>query len=62
MLLIMLSIIANEGRVDHIDFAQRIHKWMNEGFKEFGDIGTLCPNRQEFQVYNFIFQVVWESG
>lgn len=39
MLLIMLSIIDNNGKVDYLDFAKRLRKWLTSGFPELGDIG-----------------------
>ena len=41
MLLILLSIVENEGRVDKLDFARRMVEWMKKGFPELGDIGQL---------------------
>ena len=39
MLLIMLSVIENNGIVDEKDFAKRLHDWMLKGFPELGDPG-----------------------
>lgn len=44
MLLIMLMLIENKGRVDQLDFASRLHNWMCHGFTEFGDLGTYRPS------------------
>ncbi len=41
MLLILLSILANNGEVDETDFAKRLHEWMLHGFPQFGDIGII---------------------
>ena len=39
MLLILLGIVENNGHVDRLDFAKRIHDWMKHGFSELGDVG-----------------------
>lgn len=39
MLLILLSIVENKGRVDKLDFARRMREWMMKGFPELGDVG-----------------------
>ena len=39
MLLILLGIIENKGKVLKKDFAKRMKKWMEEGFAELGDRG-----------------------
>lgn len=39
MLLILLGIVENKGRVLKEDFAKRMRKWMEEGFAELGDRG-----------------------
>ena len=39
MLLILLSIVANEGKINEKDFAKRLQDWMREGFPELGDHG-----------------------
>jgi hypothetical protein len=37
-------IVEKGGQVDVLDFANRLHTWMTQGFKELGDIGKflLC--------------------
>ena len=39
MLLILLSIVENNGQVDKIDFAKRMLNWKKSGFAELGDVG-----------------------
>ena len=41
MLLILQMIVEKHGQVDIIDFARRMHNWMNHGFQELGDIGSV---------------------
>eukprot|EP01127_Copromyxa_protea_P009467 TRINITY_DN2241_c0_g1_i5.p1 TRINITY_DN2241_c0_g1~~TRINITY_DN2241_c0_g1_i5.p1 ORF type:complete len:255 (+),score=40.55 TRINITY_DN2241_c0_g1_i5:899-1663(+) len=37
MILILDSIIENNGKIDHLDFAQKLKKWVQQGFPELGD-------------------------
>ena len=39
MLLILLSIVSNNGQVDEKDFAKRLQDWMKKGFPNLGDQG-----------------------
>lgn len=39
MLLILLSVVENNGIVDEKDFARRLRDWMLKGFPELGDPG-----------------------
>lgn len=39
MILILQGILYNKGQVIACDFAERIHRWMKQGFPEFGDHG-----------------------
>lgn len=39
MLLILLSIIDNNGALEKKDFAKRMQEWMQKGFPELGDAG-----------------------
>ena len=41
MLLILQMIVEKCGQMDVVDFANRLHTWMKQGFKELGDIGKL---------------------
>lgn len=41
MILILQGILYNRGQVLAPDFAQRIHRWMKQGFPEHGDFGGL---------------------
>lgn len=41
MLLILQSVVENNGRVDRLDFARRILHWMKHGFQELGDYGGM---------------------
>ena len=41
MLLIMLGIIEKDGQVLETDFANRLVKWIQEGFPELGDHGII---------------------
>ena len=43
MLLILLSILSKEGKVDEKDFAKRLQDWMIKGFPELGDQGKYVP-------------------
>ena len=39
MVLILQMIVEGQGRVDRCAFAEKMHHWMKNGFKELGDIG-----------------------
>ncbi|GFO06438.1 adpribosylglycohydrolase superfamily protein [Plakobranchus ocellatus] len=41
MILILQSILYNKGQVVATDFAQRIYRWMKQGFPDLGDFGGL---------------------
>lgn len=41
MLLILLGVVENEGKVLKEDFAKRMKNWAEEGFAELGDRGIL---------------------
>ena len=40
MLLILLGIVENKGKVLKEDFAKRMRNWAEEGFAELGDRGN----------------------
>lgn len=45
MLLILLGVVDNKGKVLKEDFATRMLNWTREGFAELGDMGTsLLPD------------------
>ena len=39
MLLILQMIVEKDGKVDKLDFAKRLHHWMQHGFQELEDVG-----------------------
>jgi len=41
MLLILLGVVENKGKVVKEDFAKRMRNWAQEGFAELGDRGVL---------------------
>lgn len=41
MILILLSLVANNGQMDPVDYAKRLKRWCKEGFKELGDYGGM---------------------
>lgn len=41
MILIMQMLIERNGSIDQLDFAAKIHGWMNHGFQELGDLGMV---------------------
>ncbi|XP_077984457.1 ADP-ribosylarginine hydrolase Tri1-like [Glandiceps talaboti] len=41
MILILQSLLDNEGKVIPTDFAEKMRKWARQGFKELGDLGGL---------------------
>ncbi|KAM7442122.1 hypothetical protein ABFA07_008861 [Porites harrisoni] len=41
MILILLSLVENSGKMDPVDYAGRLKKWSREGFKELGDMGGM---------------------
>ena len=55
MLLILLSIVANEGKINEKDFAKRLQDWMKEGFPELGDYGINTTLLFLINIYLFSF-------
>ncbi|XP_011438372.2 ADP-ribosyl-[dinitrogen reductase] glycohydrolase [Magallana gigas] len=45
MLMILMSITDNKGKVDYKDIARRIKNWMTHGIPELGDVGGLGLGR-----------------
>lgn len=41
MVLILLSLLDNNGEVDHVDFAKKLKNWTEKGFRELGDFAGL---------------------
>ena len=58
MLLILQSIVEN-GRVDRVDFAARLHNWMKCGFKELGDIGALSEYQCIIIIRTYVCQCMY---
>ena len=39
MLLILMMLVENKGRVNQLDLAAKLKDWMHHGFKDLGDYG-----------------------
>lgn len=50
MILILLSLVENDGKMVPVDFAKKMRKWCEEGFKELGDIGGMGIGRTTHSV------------
>ncbi|XP_077985141.1 uncharacterized protein LOC144439775 isoform X2 [Glandiceps talaboti] len=50
MILILQSLLENEGKVMPTDFAKKMRKWANEGFRELGDTGGLGIGMTTYKV------------
>jgi ADP-ribosylglycohydrolase len=50
MILILQSLLDHSGDVNYRDFAQKLHRWINEGFPELGDDAGAGCGRSTFAV------------
>ena len=54
-------IVEKGGRVDVLDFANRLHTWMTQGFKELGDIGKFLLG-DKLLVTSYILPNRWNGN
>ena len=71
MICIMKSLTKNKLRCNVNDFAKRLHKWVNNGFKEVGDkfgigigrtVGSVIEKKDFFKEPHKVSKEVWEDS